>query len=177
MHAGTKRRILRDLHRCAFCWNNLRPIHQQTCVVKLIGDLRQGRNAVPSPSTGIRDKSRRHQQLMRTNRNQMRGLRVGARNFASGESWVCSEALELGMRHARCRPREGGMTRGEFASRQRPPREKCSVEQAGNRLLGRGASDRLADQRRDRQRPDIGGLAHRLGRLDRVGNHQFLEIR
>jgi hypothetical protein len=50
--------------------------------VKLIGDLRGGRNATLSPSTGIGQKSRRHQQMMRTNRNQMRGLRVGVRDFA-----------------------------------------------------------------------------------------------
>ncbi len=39
----------------------------------------------------------------------------------------------------------------------------------------RRARNRLAHQRGDRRHADIGRREHRLGRLDRVGDHQFLE--
>src|SRR5262249_20076301 len=49
------------------------------------------------------------------------------------------------------------------------------IEQAGNRLLGGGARDRFPDQSRNRQQADIASDLDSLGRLDRVGNDQFLE--
>src|SRR6266581_9702678 len=42
-----------------------------------------------------------------------------------------------------------------------------SIKQARHRLFRRRAADRFGDQRRDRQRADIGRIAHRLGGLDR----------
>src|SRR5262249_30791365 len=54
---------------------------------------------------------------------------------------------------------------------------RASVEQAGDRLFRRSPSDRLADQGRDREHPDIARDAYRFGRLDRVRDHQLLELR
>ncbi len=51
------------------------------------------------------------------------------------------------------------------------------VEQARDRLLACRARDRLADQRRDRRHADVRCGQHRLGRLDRVGDDQFLDAR
>ena len=52
---------------------------------------------------------------------------------------------------------------------------KRSDEEARNRLLGRRAVDGFADQRRDRGDADVRGLLNGFGRLDRVGDHQFLQ--
>src|SRR5665213_3521175 len=55
--------------------------------------------------------------------------------------------------------------------------KKESVEQARYRLLGGGAADRLADQRRDRKNADIACGEQFLGRLDRVCDDEFLQPR
>ena len=51
-----------------------------------------------------------------------------------------------------------------------------SIKQARHRLFRRGAADRFGDQRRDRQRADIGRVAHRLGGLDRVGDRKSTRL-
>src|SRR5262245_42558030 len=52
-----------------------------------------------------------------------------------------------------------------------------SIKQTRDRFLSRGAPGGLADQGRDRQHPDVARHPDRLGRLDRIGDHQLLELR
>src|SRR5262249_4806664 len=54
----------------------------------------------------------------------------------------------------------------------------CLIEeQARDGFFGGGAADRFADQVRDRKHADAGRGLHLRGRLNRIGDHQFLEIR
>ena len=53
----------------------------------------------------------------------------------------------------------------------------ASIEQAGDAFLARRARDRLAQQRGDREHADVSGAFDRFGGLDRVGDHQRLELR
>src|SRR4051794_38666407 len=56
------------------------------------------------------------------------------------------------------------------------PGSSTSVEQARYRFFRRSAADGFADQRRDRQRTDVGGLVDRIGRQDRVGDHELFQL-
>src|SRR5271156_6465379 len=51
-----------------------------------------------------------------------------------------------------------------------------SIEQARHRFFRSGAADRFRNQGCDRERADIGGLDDGFGRLDRVGDHQLLQL-
>jgi len=51
-----------------------------------------------------------------------------------------------------------------------------SIPKTRHAFLARGAGDRFANERRDGDDSNIASAAHGFGRLDRVGQHQFLQL-
>src|ERR1700722_397490 len=77
-------------------------------------------------------------------------------------------------------PRASGSQNPRWAARRETPsvsQAATLIEERRDAFLFGDAADRLANQGRDRDHADIAGDPHRLGRLNRIGEHEFAELR
>src|SRR5581483_2006711 len=106
---------------------------------------------------------------------------IGSELSCSLSLWERVEARGYGLSQRTASPHPTSPRWGEVSCAARisirPKNHPALIEQARHRFFRGGAADGLRDQGCDRQRTDIGRLADRLGRLDRVGNDELLQPR